>query len=239
MAEELEGDLSEAVFWGADLSRSRFRDVNFTGAAMKNVWLIDVDIDGLVDRLVINGVDVTDYVNANDPWQPLRGMLRPTTVAQARAAWAELERAWAETLADASRLTDEQRRQPVDGEWSFQQTLRHLVFAIDKWFTVPIDGGQLAAIGMPNSGSVDYGWPGIDRDADPSYDEVLAVRADRSRRFGELLERLSDDELHRDVEVMENGTVPLIECICTVLEEEFEHRRYAMRDLATLTAERS
>jgi len=35
-------------------------------------------IHGFVERLIVNGVDVTDDVNANDPWQPLRGMLGPT-----------------------------------------------------------------------------------------------------------------------------------------------------------------
>lgn len=234
MPEEFEGDLSESVFWGADVSRATFRDVNFTGSSMKNVWMIGVDIDGIVERLVINGVDVTDFVNANDPWQPLRGMLRPNDVAGARAAWDELERVWSETLDEAGRLTDEQRRQSVNDEWSFVQTVRHLVFAIDKWFTVPLDGGTFHPIGMPNSGSVDFGFPGLERDADPSYDEVLAVRADRATRFRRFLDALTDDQLQRPVDVMENGTVPLIECIYTVLEEEFEHRRYALRDLAKL-----
>ena len=32
MPGEFEGDLTEAVFWGADMSGARFRDVNFTGA---------------------------------------------------------------------------------------------------------------------------------------------------------------------------------------------------------------
>ena len=36
------------------------------------------------------------------------------------------------------------------------------------------------------------------------------------------------------VEVLENGTVPTVMCFHVVLEEEFEHLRYALRDLATL-----
>ena len=32
MPEEFEGDLAGAVFWGADLSGARFRDVNLTDA---------------------------------------------------------------------------------------------------------------------------------------------------------------------------------------------------------------
>lgn len=234
MGQELEGDLAETVVWGADMSRSRFRDVNLTGAAMRNVWLVDVEIDGLVDRLVINGVDVTDYVNERDPWQPLRGMLRPTDVAGARATWAELDRVWAETIERARALTAAQQRQQVNGEWSFVQTVRHLVFAMDKWFTVPVAGAGFHAIGLPNTGSMDVGFPGVDLSSDPTFDEALAVRAERSARFAAFLATLTDDQLSREVDVMENGTVPLIECLYTVFEEEFEHRRYVLRDLAIL-----
>jgi hypothetical protein len=234
MAEEFEGNLAESVFWGADLSRAHFRDVDFTGTTMTNVWLVDVDIDGLVERLVINGVDVTEYVRERDPWQPLRGMLRPTDRAGLLATWDELERAWASTIEQARRLTDAQRRESVNGEWSFLETLRHLVFAIDKWFTVPLAGGSFDPIGIPNSGSAGFPWPGLDPGADPSFDEVLSVRADRSARFRSYLETVTDDEIARQVEVLENGTASVIECLYTVFEEEFAHHRYALRDLASL-----
>ncbi len=78
MPEEFEGDLAGAVFWGADLSGARFRDVNLTDAKISHAWLVNVDIDALVDNVVINGVDVTAYVNERDPWYPLRAMLRPS-----------------------------------------------------------------------------------------------------------------------------------------------------------------
>ena len=68
MPEEFEGDLAGAVFWGADLSGAQFRDVNLTGASISHAWLVNVDVDALVDTVVINGVDVTAYVNERDPW---------------------------------------------------------------------------------------------------------------------------------------------------------------------------
>jgi hypothetical protein len=40
-------------------------------------------------------------------------------------------------------------------------------------------------------------------------------------------------DLPREVDVLENGTVTVRDCISTVLEEEFEHHRRAVRDLAT------
>ena len=70
----------------------------------------------------------------------------------------------------------------MDGEWSFIQTLRHLVFCDDKWFLVPVLGEPaFHAIGISNSGSADFPWPGVDREATATLDDVLAVRAARHR----------------------------------------------------------
>jgi hypothetical protein len=62
MPEEFEGDLAGAVFWGADLTGACFRDVNLTDARISHAWLVNVDIDALVDKVVINGVDLTAVV---------------------------------------------------------------------------------------------------------------------------------------------------------------------------------
>jgi hypothetical protein len=234
MGEEFEDrDLSEAVFWGVDLSGATFRDVNLTGASISHAWVVNVDIDGLVDHVTINGVDVTQYVNERDAWYPLRAMLRPTDPEGLRSAWDALERTWAATIDRARKLSDSQQLERVNDEWSFVETLRHLVFAMDKWFTVPILGGDFAPIGMPNSGSVDFGWPGLDFNADPTFDDVLAVRADRGEHLRDYLQRVTPGDLDHTVDVLENGTVPAIECFYTVFEEEFEHNRYATRDLAS------
>jgi hypothetical protein len=233
MPDEFEGrDLSEAVFWGVDLSRATFRDVNLTGASISHAWVVNVDIDGLVEHVTINGVDVTQYVNERDVWYPLRAMLRPTDPEGLRAAWDALEQTWSATIDRARKLSDAQRLERVNDEWSFVETLRHLVFAMDKWFTVPILGGDFAPIGMPNSGSVDFGWPGLAFDADPTFDDVLAVRADRARQLREYLAGVTPVGLQQTVDVLENGPNPVIECLFTVFEEEFEHNRYATRDLA-------
>lgn len=236
MAEEFEGqDLSEAVFWGVDLTKATLRDVNLTGARMKNVWLVDVDIDGLIDRLVVNGVDVTGYVNEHDPWYPLRGMLRPTDIVGLRAALDALDAAWAATINRARVLSDAQLHESVGGEWSFVQTQQHLVFGVDKWFTAPLLGETtFHALGLPNTGSRDFGWPGLDLDARPSLDEVLAVRDEQASQLRAYVAGISEDAFASEVEVLENGTVPLIECLYTVFEESFEHHRYAVRDLVQL-----
>jgi hypothetical protein len=235
MAEEFEyRDLSDSVFWAVDLRRATFRDVNLSGASISHALLDGVDIDAKIDRLVINGVDVTDYVNERDRWYPLRALVRSAEPAGMRAAWAALEQTWAVTIARAGRLTDAQRHERVDGEWSFVETLRHLLMAMDKWFTAPILGADFHPFGLSNTGSADFPWPGVDRAAAPSYDEVLAARAEHSDRFRAWLDDLDAADLTRSVEVLENGTVTVHDCVFTVLEEEFEHHRYADRDLAVL-----
>jgi DinB superfamily/Pentapeptide repeats (8 copies) len=236
MAEEFEGrDLSGAVFWGVDLSGAHFRDVNLTDVTITHAWVRNVDIDALVDHVTINGVDVTQYVNERDRWYPLRAMLRPTDPDGFDAAWGALEQEWASTIERARSLTEAQRHESVGGEWSFVDTLRHLVFAMDKWFTLPILGAdEFDPLGLPNTGSADFVWPGLDRRADPTLDEVLEVRAGRAAQFRDFLHTLTPGELVHEVDVLENGTTPVNECLYTVFEEEFHHNRYALRDLARL-----
>jgi hypothetical protein len=235
MPEEFEGrDLSGAVFWGVDLRGARFRDVNMTDVTISHAWIANVDIDGFVEHVTINGVDVTQYVNERDAWYPLRAMLRPTEPDGMRAAWAALEDAWTITIARAQRLTEAQLHESVGGEWSFVETMRHLVFAMDKWFTVPILGEDFYRAGLPNTGSADFGWPGLDRGADPTLDDVLAVRAQRAARLRDYLGDVTPVDLERQVDVLENGRTPVNECLYTVFEEEFQHNRYATRDLAQL-----
>lgn len=236
MPEEFEGDLAGAVFWGADLHGARFRDVDLTGVTVTNAWLVGVDIDALIDRVVINGVDVTAYVNERDPWYPLRAMLRPTTPEGMRAAWSALEDEWRTTVGLAAALPESALYESVNDEWSFVQTLRHLVFAIDKWFTAPVLGEPFDPIGLPNSGSVDFPWPGLDGTLTPSYEDAMAVRDGRAASVRGYLESVTMADLERDVDVLENGTNPVTECFITVFEEEFWHIRYARRDLEILQA---
>ena len=236
MAEEFEGDLAGAEFWGADLTGARFRDVNLTDATISHAWLVNVNIDALVEGLVINGVDVTAYVNERDPWYPLRAMLRPESNESMLATTDALEAAWAVNFEIARSLPADTAHESVDGEWSLVQTIRHLVFAIDKWFTGPVLGEPLHPIGMPNSGSVDFPWPGLQYDLAPSLDEALAVRTDRLARFRAFVASVTSADLDRSIDVPENGPHPLRECLYTVFEEEFWHLRYARRDLTTLAS---
>ena len=234
MAEEfVDRDLTGAVFWAVDLSGARFRDVNLTDVTISHAWVVNVDIDALVDRVTINGVDVTQYVNERDRWYPLRAMIRSTDPDGMRAAWRALEEAWAATIEKAQRLSEEQLHVSVGGEWSFVDTVRHLVFAMEKWFTVPILGAEaFDPIGLPNTGSVERDWPGLDQTAVPTVDAALDTRTRHAAQFRSFLDSVTPADLEREADVPENGTTPVRECLFTVFEEEFHHNRYALRDLA-------
>jgi len=233
--QEFEGqDLSDAVFWGVDLSRAHFRDVKLDGVTIANSWVSNLDVDAVIDNVTINGVDVTAYVNEHDAWYPLRAMLQPRDPAGMRATWAALDETWAATIARARALPEQKLHEQVDGEYSFVETLQHVVFGIDKWFTVPVLGERFDPIVLPNRGSDALDWPGRDRDAKPTFPEALTVRDERVERVREYLARVTDPELAKDVEVMENGANPVRTCMHVLFEEAFAHNRYALRDLARL-----
>jgi uncharacterized damage-inducible protein DinB len=229
------GDHRNARFEEADFSGARFHGVNLSNVSISDAWLIDVEISGLVRNLSVNGVDVTAYVEGElNRRHPERALLAPADRDGVRTAWQTIEDFSARTLERARALPPERLDESVNEEWSFVETLRHLLMAMDKWFTAPILGEGFHPIGLPNTGSADFPWPDLDRDAAPSYDEVLAARAQRTDRFRAWLDELDAADLTREVEVLENGTVTVHDCVFTVLEEEFEHNRYADRDLAVL-----
>jgi hypothetical protein len=235
MADQFEfRDLSDAEFWGVDLQRATFRDVDLTGARISHARLADVVIDAEIDRLVVNGVDVTAYVNERDEWFALRSQLQPKDPDSMRQGWEAFLAAWGSAIERAQRLPEDRRHASVDGEWSFVQTVRHLVFATDKWFTVPILGGAFHPIGLPNSGSADLAWPGIDDLADPTFDDAVAAWRNRSEDVRGHLAGIEPAALPVEVTVLENGPSAVHDCIGVVFDEHFHHLRYAMRDLDRL-----
>ena len=235
MAQQFEfQDLSGAVFWGVDLQRATFRDVDLMGARISHARLADVVIDAEIDRLVINGVDVTAYVNERDEWFALRSQLHPTQPDRMREGWHAFVAEWERTIERAQGLTEGERHASINGEWSFVETIRHLVFATDKWFTVPILGGSFHPIGLPNSGSTDFGWPGLGAAPDPTFDGAIAAWRDRAHRLGNHLDDIEPAALSAEVLVLENGPTAVHDCIGIVFEEHFQHLRYARRDLDRL-----
>ena len=179
-------------------------------------------------------MDVTTYVNERDEWFPLRSQVRPTDLDRMRQGWPVFVTAWASAIERAQGLSEEQRHASVDGEWSFVETIRHLVLATDKWFTVPVLGGTFHPLGLPNTGSADFDWPGIDGRAEPTFEGAVAAWRDRAGQLRDHLDAIEPAALSVEVTVLENGATALRDCIGVVFEEHFEHLRYAIRDLDRL-----
>src|SRR5215831_14549736 len=154
------GDLQGAEFVDADLRGARFVRADLSGVVMRAVDVQGADIDApwLFDGesfLRVNGVDVIPLVEAElNRRFPGRADRRAADPDGLRAAWTMLERTWAATLERAAAMPASTADVSVDGEWSFAQTLRHLVMATDAWLGRSILGIEqpLHPIGQPYAG---------------------------------------------------------------------------------------
>lgn len=236
-----------ACFAGTDFTGANFRDCDLRQVKITDSWLVDVSLSGLVSNLVVNDVDVTAFVEGElDRRHPERVQLREMRTADDyRAMWDTIERLWAATVARAGRLPEPALHQRVDGEWSFVETLRHLVMATDRWagYMILDKPTPYHPLGLPQPGfpPADAAALGIDLDVRPSLAEVLEARGTRVALVRGIVDGLTDDDLERVCPRLpapgypeEARSVGL--CLGVVMKEECEHRRYAVRDLAALEA---
>ena len=110
---------------------------------MSDVVMRGVDIAGMdIDApwlsegpgLRVNGVDVTSFVEQElDSRFPGRSQRRADSPAGLREAWAAVDRAWDAAIERAAALPAGSVDVRIDDEWSFAETLRHLVYATDIW----------------------------------------------------------------------------------------------------------
>ena len=99
---------------------------------MRGVLLLGADIDGAVDGLRVNGVEVMPLIEAElDRLHPERLRLRPATREGMRDAVDVVEELWEATVRRAGALPEEAAYQSVNGEWSLAQTLRDTIFVVD------------------------------------------------------------------------------------------------------------
>lgn len=223
-----------------DLSGARIRSAFLRDVVITDGWLDGVRIEGEVRSLTVNGVDVADYVDAElDRRHPERLGLRAEDVAGLRQAWDEATARWEATVERARQLPPERLDERVDDEFSFVETLRHLLMGFDRWLSGPVFGDpepHLHPYGMPFEGAEGDEVRGLDPDADPSLDEVLAVRRERQDRLAAFLRTATDDDLHRTVASPNGGETTVRHAIQVVLKEAWWHHQYAVRDLAVLEA---
>src|SRR3954471_438240 len=195
----LRADLSQSRFEEVDFSRSRFHNVYFSDTVIRGAWLQRVEIDGYVDDVTINGVDVGPLIEAKlDRRDPDRTLVRPTDADEFRRAWEVVERRWDAAVQRAQALPEDLLHERVDGEWSFIQTLRHLVFATDAWVLRAVlgDPAPYHPLGLAHT-EMPADTPAVPHnpDARPSLDEVLAVRAERMAIVARVLDELTDERL--------------------------------------------
>jgi hypothetical protein len=237
--------LNDARMHAVDFTGAQVRGAMFNGSRMRGVELVDVEISGELQNVVVNGVDIAPLVDAElNRRMPERARMRPDDADGFRAAWAILERLWGDTVARARTFPEAALHRSVDDEWSFIQTLRHLNFASAAWVGRTVLGNASPWHQLDLPWDEAPGWDGIpwDREAEPSLDEVLTVRRERQTMVRHVLESLTGEQLASRVTRAEPGwprveNFPVKEGLRIVLNEEWEHRLYAERDLAALENE--
>jgi DinB superfamily/Pentapeptide repeats (8 copies) len=238
-------DLRGARFTAVDLSEARFRNVDLSGAKVVDAMLTNASFSGMIEGLTINDIEVAPLIGAEmERRYPERAMLFARDPEGLRQAWAAIEATWQPTTDRARGLPDDVRRARVDEEWSFVETLRHLIFVTDSWIsrTVLGEARPYHRLALPPSFVTDLTDVGIDASADPTFEEVLDARADRLSVVRNLLAGISTEELARRCDqnpapgYPPETTQTVVDCIHVVIDEEWAHHRYAVRDLDALTA---
>ncbi|QSR30925.1 hypothetical protein CFI00_10540 [Nocardioides sp. S5] len=233
-------DFEGATFVGTSFKGATLRSSDVSGVTMRSVDVDGLDIDShdlFMGSLVVNGVDVVPLVDAElNRRFPGRELQKAQTPEGLREGWAAVQAAWATTVADTPReLVDAH----VEDEWSMAQTLRHLVLATDTW----LRGGILRMeqpfheIGQIFDGAADMGFDtSIFRSDEPTFEEVLAVRAERQQMVTDFLADVTPDQLaeERDDPWGFDWHPTVGDCVRVILEEEWAHLRYVRRDLALL-----
>jgi hypothetical protein len=240
-------DMRGAKFVDADLRDARFVEADLSGVVMRGVSVEGADIDApwLFDGesvLRVNGIDVIPFVEAElNRRFPGRADRRAGDPDGLQTAWAALQRTWSATLERVAAMPAGTVDVSVSGEWSFAQTLRHLVLATDMWLGRAILEIEqpFHPIGLRDTGTeADGSDMSIFATAAPSYSEVLEARAGRVAMVRDFLASVTSGELAATRKNPHDPEYPetTLSCLHVILEEEWEHYRYAVRDLDAIAA---
>jgi DinB superfamily len=235
-------DLRGTRYVDCQLDGAEFREVTLVGARFMGSVLIDVEIDALVRNVTVNGVDVVPLVEAElDRRHPERIALRPTDVAGVLAALDVVDDLWAPTIERVRGMPDELRYQRVSNEWSFVETLRHLVFVYDAWFGRAVLGetDPYHPLGLTAS-FLDPADFGIEPDQRPPLDDVLAARRARQQQVRDHVRTIEAEGLTATVPT--HGVLGFppeeerstLDCLRVIFDEEWAHHGFAARNLAVL-----
>lgn len=183
-----------------DFSRIRLHGPNFEDTVITDGWFFGADFSGDVEGLRINGVEVAPLIQAElDRQFPQRTVLRANDPRQFVEAWTMLEGRWETTTARARSLPETWLYERINEEWSFVETLRHLIFATDCWLRRAIEAEPYPyhAWGIAGSWLSDPASLGIDAEATPTLGDVVIVRQERMSEVGAMISTLSADDLER------------------------------------------
>jgi hypothetical protein len=232
-------------FVDQDFSAAEFRECMLNGARLIGVVMQDAEIDGLVTNLVVNGVEVTAFVETElDRRYPVRVLIRSDAPADLLDGWRQLRADWATTV-DRLRASPGLEHRTVNGEWSALQTMRHLVFVHDSWFRRCVLGSTrlVTPIGLASDFVPDREEQGLDLTAEPSLDEVAAVREEQAAELDAWLTTVTSAQLAAAAPIPEgDGWPPYArgrstrQCLGTVLTEEWAHHGFCVRDLDLVQA---
>jgi hypothetical protein len=234
--------LSGARLKDLDLSRARLHAPNFEGAKITDAWFYNADISGDLEGLRLNGVEVAPLVMAElERRSPERAKLRSADPAGLADAWVMVEDLWQSTTARAVKLSEPVLNERVDDEWSFVETLRHLVLATDCWLGRMVKGMDhpYHRWGLAGSWLADPASWGLDPEASPSLQDVLELRRERMGEVRQTIGVLTAEELERVCAPPASPGHPNSDhtvgaCLHVILNEEWEHNGYARRDLDIL-----
>jgi hypothetical protein len=131
----------------------------------------------------------------------------------------------------------------VGGEWSAVETLRHLVFVHDSWFRRCCLGSteRFTGIGLASDFVPDQAEQGLDPTAAPDLSVVLAARDAQADELERWLASVTVQELSATAPVPAGPGWPpyargrsVLTCLHTVLDEEWAHHSFCVRDLDLL-----
>lgn len=234
-------------FVDQDFSAAEFRECVLNGTRLIGVVMQDAEIDGLVTNLVVNGVEVTPYVEAElDRRYPVRVLIRSYAPADLLEGLRQLQTDWTATI-DRLRASPGLEHRTVNAEWSALQTLRHLVFVHDSWFRRCVLGSTelFTPMGLAPDYVPDRERQGLDLAANPDLDEVAAVRGEQAAELDAWLTTVTPSQLAATAPIPEgDGWPPYArgrstrQCLGTVLDEEWAHHSFCARDLELVETSR-
>ena len=238
-------DFHERRIEDADFTRARLHAPSFEEAKITDGWFYNADISGDIEGLRLNGVEIAPLVEAElDRQMPERVKLRTTDPQGLQKAWVFIEDVWQKNVDRARALPESQLDERVDDEWSFIETLRHLIFATDCWLlrAVREEPHPYHALGLAGAFLTDPESCGLDYAAHPSLEEVLGVRREKMRLVGQTIATVTPQDLEREhtpPNTPGHPTAPhtTLHCLHVILNEEWQHSRYANRDLAILESQ--